>query len=145
MVSPHSLIFYVCSKTPARAQGVAISRCAQSRGPVAATAVPRPDRDYAGGVILQVNIGAIDQLRREHLSLGFRGLRIAPFLTQLSGTGRRAPRCNLYSVITMVMILLPSGCRPAVNFYIEVLVRVPGDESVRQCASLRRSRPRGAA
>ena len=24
------------------------------------------------------------------------------------------------------------GCRPAVNFYIEVLVRVPGDESVRQ-------------
>ena len=24
------------------------------------------------------------------------------------------------------------GCRPAVDFYIEVLVRVPGDESVRQ-------------
>ena len=68
----------------------------------------------------------------EHLSLGFRGLRITPFLTQLSGTSRRAPRCNFYSVITMVMILLPSGCRPAVNFYIEVLVRVPGDESVRQ-------------
>ena len=44
--------------------GRVISRCAQSRGPVAATAIPRPDRDYAGGVILQVNIGAIDQLRR---------------------------------------------------------------------------------
>ena len=25
------------------------------------------------------------------------------------------------------------------------LIRAPGDESVRQCASLRRSRPRGAA
>ena len=33
------------------------------------------------------------------------------------------------------------GCRPAVDFYIEVLIRVPGDESVRQWASLRRYLP----
>ena len=65
MVSPHSLISDVCPKTPVRAQGVAILRRARSRSPVAAAAVPRPDRDYLGTPCSQVHIiGAIDQHRR---------------------------------------------------------------------------------
>ena len=65
VVSPHSLISDVCPKTPVRAQGVAILRRARSRSPVAAAAVPRPDRDYLGTPCSQVHIiGAIDQHRR---------------------------------------------------------------------------------